>query len=157
MVASLFSGAPFLGSLLTGGVAVGATFFVLGAGAAPTLTLAEGRRTLDELSPKRAAAWGAMSGAILPVLALLVTVGPRILTQLADSDVLIALLAGIGSYGALGAALAASTVAVAKQAPVGLAPGRRRSGGFAADTRTVRWPDGGTGVWTRVRARAKLR
>lgn len=124
LLVSFFGGAPLLGSLFTGSVAVGGVFFLLGAGSALALTLAEGHRTLDELSPRRAAIWGAVSGGTLPILALFVTLGPGLVTYLADMEVLLALLAGVGSYGALGAALAASTVAVAKRAPPELGSGQ---------------------------------
>ena len=116
VVASVFGGGPLLGSMVTGCVLVGGSFFLLGTSFAAALTLAEGRRTLNELSPMRAALWGGLAGGVLPVLALL-ALQPGIDHLLGDTQVLTALLAAVGSYGALSAALAGGTVAVAKSAP----------------------------------------
>ena len=123
IVASVFGGASLLGSLVTGSVAVGGLFFLLGSGFAAALTMTEGRRTLNELSPRRAALWGALAGGALPIVMLLISFGPEIATLLSDPQLLLGLLAGIGSYGALSAALAGGTVALARRAPAELASG----------------------------------
>ena len=120
VVASVLGGAPLLGSIAAGTVVVGGSFFLLGASFAAAFTLAEGRRTMSELSPWRAALWGAFAGGALPILGLLV-LQPETATLLSDPQLLAALLAAVGSYGGLSAALAAGTVALAQHTPAELA------------------------------------
>jgi hypothetical protein len=121
--ASVFGGAPLLGAIVTGTTVVGGLFFALGTVFAAALTMLEGRRTLEELSPRRAASWGALAGAVLPVVGLVVSAGPEIVPLLLDRQLLLTLLSGVGSYAALAAALAGGTVALARQAPPELSPG----------------------------------
>lgn len=123
VVASVVGGGPLLPSLATGAAMVGGLFFLLGTGFALALTLTEGRRTLHELTPRRASVWGAVAGGWLPVVTVLVSTGSRFGTVLADPELLAALLGGVASCGALGAALAGGTVAVARQAPAALRAG----------------------------------
>lgn len=124
VVASVVGGAPLLGALATGTTIVGGSFFLLGTSFAAAFTLAEGRRTFDQLSPWRAALWGGLAGGALPVLGL-VMLEPESAVLLSDPQLLAALLAAIGSYGGLGAALAAGTMALAKQAPAELVEGQQ--------------------------------
>ena len=122
-VAGLVGGVPLLASMATGSVIVGASFSLLGMSFASALTLGEGRRrTMDELSPRRAAVWGAMGGGAAPALVLLF-LQPDALPLLSDPELLGALVAAIASYGGLSAALAGGTVALANQAPDALGSG----------------------------------
>jgi hypothetical protein len=83
---------------------IGAVFgFVSGIVFALLLALGEGRKTLRDLSVKRAALWGMLGTAAYPLL-----------TPVGDEAVLI--------FGPIGAALAAVTVAVAKKGELGAPP-----------------------------------
>jgi hypothetical protein len=84
--------------------------------------MAERRRTVDELSPWHAALWGALAGLALPVVWLFASAGAPWTVSLVGRA-LILLMAACGSYGAVGAALAAGTVWAARQAPTELPPG----------------------------------
>lgn len=85
---------------------VGAVFgFVSGAAFAVLLSLAEGRKTIRDLSLGRAALWGALGTAAFP---LLTPVGNEVLFIVCP----------------VGAALAAASVAVAKRAQLGVSPGQ---------------------------------
>ena len=118
IIGSLIAGGPLLGSALTFGLGAGSIGFVLGISFAAVLTLMDRRRTLGELSPGRAAVWGAMTGVAMPLLWLLVLYGPVVLSRS-----LPAALAICGSFGALSAALAGGTVSLARIAPSELASG----------------------------------
>ncbi len=96
--------------------------FVLGSGFAGVLTVIERRRTLEELSPARAAVWAAMVGAGLPTVYYLVFFGPEAVIYSLTSAPL-ATLVGAATFGGLGGALAAGTVSLAKRAPPELVPG----------------------------------
>lgn len=112
---STLLGGPLFGSLLVGGLWFGASGFVLGSGFAVMLAVLHGRRTLDDLTPVRAAGWGALVGAGLPLLGtvlLMVLAGLPLMPVLVPTLVVDSLL-----YGALGAALAAGTVVAAKRVP----------------------------------------
>ncbi len=126
IVASVLGGGPVLGSAVWGSVAVGGLFFLLGGAFATALTITEGRRTLDDLSPWRAAAWGGLAGAGVLAMMLLASFGLDFAVLLGDPQLLLGILAGFGSYGVLGAVLAGGTVAVARRAPDPLAPGSSR-------------------------------
>ena len=76
IVASVFGGGPLLGSVAAGSLTVGGLFLLLGSGFATVLTLIEGNRTLEELSPRRAALWGALAGGAVLLVMLLVSFGP---------------------------------------------------------------------------------
>lgn len=122
LVASAFGVVPLFDVLLELGLGAGGVGFVLGSGFAGLLTVIERHRTLDELSLARPAVWAAMVGAALPIAYLLVFFGPEgIVLSLTRTP--LAVLTASGTFGALGAALAAGTVALARRAPPELAPG----------------------------------
>jgi hypothetical protein len=112
---STLLGGPLFGSLLVGGLWFGSSGFVLGSGFAVMLTVLHGRRSLDDLTPTRAAGWGALVGAGLPLLGtvlLMVSAGLPLMPVLVPIMVVDSLF-----YGALGAALATGTVVAAKRVP----------------------------------------
>jgi hypothetical protein len=86
-----------LGNAVAGGI-VGGTFAVI-------VSVAEGRRTLEDLSLKRIALWGGLGSVVLTAL------------PLGFGAPLSILLRPLLINGFLGAAFAAGTVAIAKQAP----------------------------------------
>ena len=94
----------------------GSLGFILGAGFAGVLTMLEGRRTLDELTPGRAALWGALAGACLPAIWFLLFSG-TLRSVLSISELIPLLLGAGGAYGALSAGLASATVWIARRAP----------------------------------------
>jgi hypothetical protein len=115
-------GVPLFEFLLEVGLGAGAVGFLLGSGFAGVLAVIERRRTFDQLSLARAAAWAAMVGATLPIAYLLVFFGPEgVVLSLTRTP--LAVIAASVSYGALGGALAAGTVALARRAPPELEPG----------------------------------
>ena len=91
--------------------------FVNGAAFAALLAAGEARRPLDELSPARAALWGALGGGAMPLLVLtLLTLVTRPIGVLTPGWMVSLLGAGAISA-ALGAASAAGTVTLARRAP----------------------------------------
>jgi hypothetical protein len=122
------SGQPLLQALVEFGLGVGWLGFVLGSVFAGVLTMLEGQRTLDKLTPWRAARWGALAGVAVSLsvgVYFFASVGQAGL-DLPLSRVVLALIAGTGAYGALTAALAAGTVAIARRAPEAIGPGAER-------------------------------
>ncbi|MDH3207951.1 MAG: hypothetical protein OEO79_15200 [Gemmatimonadota bacterium] len=120
-IAGLFAG-EFLYFTMIGGLGSAAMGLVFGSGFAAVLSLMERSRTLDELSSKRAAAWGFMVGVAVPLignLASLVLVGSSVPVE----RLIPVLLAGSASYGLVTALLSAGTVALAKREPSSLGPG----------------------------------
>jgi len=93
----------------------GAGGFVLGSGFAVVLMIMDGRKTFEELTPGRAALWGALAGAGLTIVVGLVSSGLGI--------PLSGLLASICMCGAVAAGLGAGTVSLAKRAPAELESG----------------------------------
>jgi hypothetical protein len=89
--------------------------FVLGSGFAVVLTIIDGRKTFEELTPGRAALWGALAGVGLTIVAGLVGNGLSI--------PLTGFLAAICMCGAVAAGLGAGTVALARRAPAELDAG----------------------------------
>lgn len=80
---------------------------VTGVGFAATLALFEGRRTLDELTPRRAALWGGVAGFVLPL---------GIVAALSGGALpLLPALASATLFGGATALLGAGTVHVARR------------------------------------------
>ena len=122
---SVAAGLPFVETLLEVGLGVGGLGFVLGSTFAGLLTTLERPRTLEELTPRRAAGWGAAAGG-----GVALSVGVYFFASLGGAgasipvgQLLLAFASGIGAYAALTAGLAATTVALAKRAPQELEPG----------------------------------
>ena len=120
---SVFGGVSLLQAFLQIGLN-GLAGFVLGSGFATVLTTLEGRSTLDELTPRRAAVCGAMAGAAYPLVArsvFFLVLGP--IPALTENLVPL-LVASSVSWGLLTAGLAAGTLSLARRAPGGLDPMR---------------------------------
>ena len=111
---STLLGGSLVSSTIMGGLWFGASGFVLGSSFAVILTALHGRKTLDELTPRKAGFWGGLVGMSIPVLGNVTTIlmveAP--LVQLVPSILVNAVL-----YGALAGSLAAGTVIAAKRAP----------------------------------------
>jgi len=117
---SVSGGLPFLDTLVEFGLGAGRLGFGLGSTFAFVLTTLERRRTLDELTPGRAAGWGALAGAGAALVVGLSLV-PALFPVLSTAQLALLLISGTASYGALTAGLAAGTVALARRAPAELA------------------------------------
>lgn len=117
---SLALGTPLLSLLLDWGLGAGLAGFLLGAGFAGALTLAERGRTLEELSTGRAALWGAVSGAVMPALAIMGAAGLGWDSPMTMLELLPVVLGASGSYAALTATLAAGAVRLAKRDTIAL-------------------------------------
>jgi len=122
IIARLSGGLPPGDYLIDWILGAGGLGFVLGAGFAGVLTMMEGHRTLEELSPGRAARWGALAGASLPALWFLLFAGP-LRSVLSIPEMIPVLIGAVGAYGALSAGLASATVWVAQRTPSQLPPG----------------------------------
>lgn len=107
---------PLLTALSIWALGMALVGFLLGSGFGVFLALFEGRRTLAELTPWRAARWGGLAGAALPVGWLLLGMA-RPETAMPLTSALLVVLAAGATYGALTAGLAAGTVWIAKRAP----------------------------------------
>ena len=123
VLASVVVGAPLVTGVVAFGLGAGVVGFALGTGFAALLGMGEGRTTLEDLTSRRAAAWGAVAGALGPaaVLALHSALGWG--GDLSAGQWLPVVLGATGSYAALTAALAAGTVALAKRSPGALTAG----------------------------------
>ena len=107
-------GGSVAASILTFGGVAGAAGLVLGTGFGVMLSVMDGNRTLDEVTPNRSAVWGFVVGATGTALAGLAVIASGAIA--APTSVLIAALAsGTVCYGALTGLLAAGTVWVAKR------------------------------------------
>ena len=102
----LVSGIPFrfVGFLALEGVVKG---FIAGGAFAGILSIAEGHRTLQDLSLKRVALWGAIGGNLLLLLAM-----PVLLSLGAP---MVSTLTGVITNGLLGAGFASGSVALARR------------------------------------------
>ena len=118
-----------LSSALLFGAYTGGAGLTLGVGFGALLSVMEGRRTLDELTPSRAALWGFVVGAavtIVGTLAVTSLMGVGIAASGLGIPVavqLTAIAAGAVAYGAVTAGLAAATVSLAKRSPSELQSG----------------------------------
>ncbi len=125
----VLSPGSFWSSALFFGVAMGVTGLVLGVGFGGLLSVMEGRRTLDELTPNRAALWGLVAGAAVALVGAIVVASLKGVGVVAGglgipiAVQLIAIGAGAVSYGAVTAGLAAATVSLAKRSPSELPAG----------------------------------
>lgn len=95
--------------------------FIAGGSFAVILTIAEGRRTLHQLSLKRVALWGGIGGAVLVVVGGAILLGAGFpVDQIAG-----ALLTRLGIVAVLGAGSASGSVALARKASTGLIEGEK--------------------------------
>ena len=125
---SVFGGVSLLQAFLQIGLN-GLAGFVLGSGFATVLTTLEGRSTLDELTPRRAAVCGAMAGAAYPLVVLPVyLLMGGVIPPLPAGAWLPLLISASWTYGLLTAGLAAGTLALARKAPGELGSGRQTDG-----------------------------
>jgi len=123
---NVVNGLPVLGTLLEFGLGAGGLGFALGSTLASYLALLERRRTVDDLTPWRAAGWGALAGGTVSLLVGLFFLGGLPLgVQFSMAYRLLVLVSGVGAYSALTAGLAAGTVALARRAPPEIAPGNQ--------------------------------
>ena len=116
VVAFLLGSMPLLPAVLELGMGAAGVGIVLGSAFAGVLTLAEGRRTLEQLTPARAALWGSVAGAGLIAswgVLMIATFG----SMVPLSQLLPVIVSAVGSYGLLSGGLAAGTVALARRAP----------------------------------------
>lgn len=102
-------GLPALSVVWRTAFAAGVLSALMGTAFATILTLMEGRRTFEQLSAMRAGVWGAMAGALLPVVFLVLRDAP-LMTMVGET------LAASGLFGAAGAGMAAGTVLLARSA-----------------------------------------
>ncbi len=128
LVSSWATGVPFLASLSVWGLGMGFAGVVLGAAFGTVLTLAEGRRRLADLTPRRAAAWGATAGAVFPVGWVLFSLGQP-WTTIPMAEAVLLTLASAAAYGTVGGLLAGTTVWIARRAPGALEAGGGEASG----------------------------
>ena len=114
-VASLLGGPPLLAAMVSGSATMGILFGVMGSGFAAVLTLAERKRSLNELSPWRAGIWGVIGGGALVgaytlwfLTTLPIGVTPEVISGIVSGGLV---------FAGLGGALATGTVAIARRAP----------------------------------------
>jgi len=133
----------FLSTAAGLGIVAGVGGFLLGIGFSGLLSAMEGRRTLGELTARRAALWGFLSGSALALVAS-VAIGSLVGAVSAAESVLglsipgalrlITILGSAGSYGAIAAGLASATVSLAKrQPPASLSESSRSNGDLLGD------------------------
>lgn len=129
ILGALIPTTSFLSTVVGLGAVAGVGGLLLGIGFAGVLSAMESRRTLAELTSRRAALWGFLAGSALAL------VGSVAIGQLMDVVSVAESLLGLGipaalqitavvtgavSYGAIAAGLASATVSLAKRAPVPL-------------------------------------
>jgi hypothetical protein len=119
----------FLSTAVGLGVVAGLGGFLLGIGFAGLLSAMEGRRTLGELTSRRAALWGFLAGSALALGGSIVLGSAMGVVGAAESVLglgipvalqLTAVLTGAVSYGAIAAGLASATVSLAQRTPLPL-------------------------------------
>ena len=132
----LLSTTSLFSSPLGLGVVFGVTGLILGAGFGGLLSVMERRRTLDDLTTRRAALWGFVVGAGVTLVGMVLVWGLTDVVGIAESILgfpipiglqLTALAANAASYGAITAGLAAGTVSLAKRSPSELQSGSEGS------------------------------
>jgi hypothetical protein len=104
-------------SVVTVTLRYGVWGFVFGSGFAVVLTTMDGRKTFEELTPKRVALWGVLTGVLVTTAIGLVSIG------LGDAIPLPTFVVQTCMSGALTAGLAAGTVSLARRAPAELGAG----------------------------------
>ena len=129
----VLSPGSFLSSALFYGAVTGVTGLVLGVGFGGLLSMMEGRRTLDELTPHRAASWGFVVGAAVALVGIIAVASLKGV-GIAAGELgipigvqLTAIATGAVSYGTVTAGLAAATVSLAKRSPSELQSGSNGS------------------------------
>ena len=122
---SVSSGNPALSTLLAFCLGAGSLGFVLGSTFAAYVAVLERRRTVDDLTLRRGAGWGALAGGTVVLVGLAFLAGfSGWGAGLSVGYRLLLLASAAGSYAALTAGLAAGTVALAKRAPADLKAAR---------------------------------
>jgi len=116
LVVSVFTGLPLFSTVLSFGIGACALGFALGTAFSVVLTTLETEKTADQLTPARAAGWGALAGAGLALL-VGVTAVPMLVPGISALGLLVLIGSATLSYGALTAGLAAGTLALARRAP----------------------------------------
>lgn len=119
----------FLSTAVGLGTVAGVGGLLLGIGFAGLLSAVEGRRTLGELTSRRASLWGFLAGSALALVGS-VAIGRLMEVVGAAESVLglgipvalqiAAMVTGAVSYGAVAAGLASATVSLAKRTPLSL-------------------------------------
>ncbi len=115
VVAGLVGVAPLAEALVVGPLSFGSLGMLLGSGFATALTLGERGRSFSEITPRRAAVWGGLGAAALPILALVMSGGSVAGEGLTLIELVLEGLTGVVVYAAVGAGLAAGSVAIAKR------------------------------------------
>ena len=124
LVGSVLFGVPFLGAFVAFGLSSGLVGFLVGSGFAGLLTMIEGRRTLDALSARRVAGWGAIAGGAMAMTWAVISLGPLVGTAAQPLSRFILNVVGTGVlYGGVSAGLAAGTLALARPTPAELTRG----------------------------------
>lgn len=116
-----------LGQWIDLALGAGGCGVVLGSGFALALTSLERCRSAEDLSPGRAAVWGALAGAVLPIGLIAVTAIPMVGAGILHPKLLLAAAAASAAYGILGATLAAITLSLSRLATPELEGGAARS------------------------------
>ena len=121
---SLFLGGGFyLGDVLEMGGAFGLFGLLWGGSFAGILMAADGRKSLEDLSPVRLAVWGGVAGVLFPLVIALAIDAPFHL-------IWGSLLPVVGVFGSVGVAMGAGTILIAragsKELSAGAAPGSER-------------------------------
>jgi hypothetical protein len=122
-VVAVVIGGDLFSMTARGAVFFGAMGGVCGSGFAGLLTLLEGRRTLDELSPARAALWGALAGAAIPAAWAVLMLRPVLEAGFPLTRLLASTLGASLSFAAVTAGLAAGTIALARRPSAALEGG----------------------------------
>jgi hypothetical protein len=104
--------------ILEWSLGMGVYGFVSGVGFGKILWLREGRKSLDQISLRRVALWGAIGAGLVPAVFALLGVGW-------PSSSLVGIAEAMLLTGALGGTFAAGSVAIAKRAELSAPEGRK--------------------------------